>query len=171
MAVAGKKRRETEPHDGSVVSPAEDTPLDERIEHMLTEARVLIPGGQALLGFQLAIMLTPSFARLPETSKIIHVAALCSVALAVMLLMAPAAFHRIAYQGRDREQFHRLGSALVVAGAAPLAAGIAGDLYVAISLALDSPIAGALSASVAGIALVTLWFAVPIALRRRVARR
>jgi hypothetical protein len=155
----------------SVMSSVEDTPLDEQIEHMLTEARVLIPGGQALLGFQLAIMLTQSFARLPEASKIIHVAALCSIALAVMLLMAPAAFHRIAYQGHDSEGFHRLGSALVVASAVPLAVGIAGDLYVAITLALDSSIAGALCASAAGIALVTLWFAVPLALRRRTGRR
>jgi len=155
----------------SAMNSAEDTPLDERIEHMLTEARVLIPGGQALLGFQLAIMLTDSFARLPETSKIIHVAALCSVALAVMLLMAPAAFHRIAFEGRDSEQFHRLGSALVVAGAVPLAIGMAGDLYVAITLGLGSAVAGALSASMAGIVLVVLWFAVPLALRRRVGHR
>jgi Family of unknown function (DUF6328) len=34
------------------------TPLDTRIEQMLTEARVLIPGAQALFGFQLAVMLT-----------------------------------------------------------------------------------------------------------------
>jgi hypothetical protein len=154
----------------STMTSAEDTPLDQRIEHMLTEARVLIPGGQALLGFQLAIMLTETFARLPQTSKIIHVAALCSIALTVMLLMAPAAFHRIAYLGRDSEEFHRLGSALVVASAVPLALGITGDLYIAITLALGSVLAGALSAAAAAIALFTLWFAVPLALRRRFAR-
>src|SRR5205814_2090103 len=38
-----------------------DTPIDARVEHMLTEARVLLPGAQALLGFQLAVMLTDSF--------------------------------------------------------------------------------------------------------------
>ena len=155
----------------NAMNSAEDTPLDERVEHMLTEARVLIPGGQALLGFQLAIMLTQGFARLPEPSKVIHLLALCSVALAVMLLMAPAAFHRIAYAGRDTEEFHALGSALVVAGAVPLAIGIAADLYVAISLALGSAIAGALGGSAAGIGLFALWFAIPLVLRRRVPRR
>ena len=34
------------------------TPLRAKVEQMLTEARVLIPGAQALLGFQMAIMLT-----------------------------------------------------------------------------------------------------------------
>jgi hypothetical protein len=34
------------------------TPLDVKIEQMLTEARVVLPGAQALFGFQLAIVLT-----------------------------------------------------------------------------------------------------------------
>ena len=32
----------------------ETAPLHARIEQMLTEARVILPGAQALLGFQLA---------------------------------------------------------------------------------------------------------------------
>src|SRR6185503_6232327 len=38
-------------------------------EHMLTEARVLLPGAQAMLGFQLAVLLTESFTQLPESAK------------------------------------------------------------------------------------------------------
>src|SRR5215472_9363764 len=34
------------------------TPLDVKIEKMLTEARVILPGAQALFGFQLAIVFT-----------------------------------------------------------------------------------------------------------------
>jgi hypothetical protein len=41
------------------------TPLDIKIEQMLTEARVILPGAQALFGFQLAIVFTRSFADLP----------------------------------------------------------------------------------------------------------
>ena len=37
------------------------TPLHAEIEQMLTEARVVLPGAQALFGFQLAIVLTQSF--------------------------------------------------------------------------------------------------------------
>src|SRR5205823_2320433 len=40
----------------------ETTPIDVRVEHMLTEARVLLPGAQALLGFQMAVLLTDAFA-------------------------------------------------------------------------------------------------------------
>ena len=50
----------------------EKTPLATKIEQMLTEARVIIPGGQALLGFQLVVTLSQSFSDLPATAKYIH---------------------------------------------------------------------------------------------------
>ena len=43
-----------------------DTPLHAKIEQLLTEARVVLPGAQALFGFQLAIVLTRAFERLPK---------------------------------------------------------------------------------------------------------
>jgi uncharacterized protein DUF6328 len=67
----------------------EDTPLHTRIEQMLTEARVILPGVQALLGFQLAIVLTESFERLPASSKLLHGLALGCVAVSIILLMTP----------------------------------------------------------------------------------
>src|SRR6516165_1258538 len=47
----------------------EDTSLDKRITQMLTEARVVLPGAQALLGFQLASVISQSFEKLPASSK------------------------------------------------------------------------------------------------------
>ena len=73
-----------------------------KIEQMLTEARVVLPGAQALFGFQLAIVLTQSFEQLPSASKITYVASLFLVALPIVLLMAPAAYHRIVYAARTR---------------------------------------------------------------------
>jgi hypothetical protein len=146
------------------------TPIDTRVEHMLTEARVLLPGAQALLGFQLAVMLTEAFGELSGTSKAVHVAALCCISLAVILLMAPAAFHRITYGGQNTETFHRLGSALVLAAAVPLGGGIVADLYVAITRALDAPAVGVAIAAGVAAALITLWLVHPLLLRSRQAR-
>ena len=47
----------------------ETAPLHSRIEQMLTEARVILPGAQALLGFQLAIVLTDTFEKLPNRAE------------------------------------------------------------------------------------------------------
>src|SRR6266536_1539770 len=109
-----------------------ETPLQVKIEQMLTEARVILPGAQALFGFQLSIILTKSFEELAPGPQILHAASLGLVALAVMLLMAPAAYHRIVYAGEDSQDMHRVGSALVTAATAPLALGLTGDIYVVI---------------------------------------
>ncbi|MGB9367878.1 MAG: DUF6328 family protein [Xanthobacteraceae bacterium] len=170
MAVAGwygaewlvrRPPRQQKPIDES------DTPIDMRVEHMLTEARVMLPGAQALLGFQLAVILTDAFAALPGTSKVIHVVALCCVSLAVILLMAPASFHRLSFHGQNTESFYRLGSTLVLAAAVPLAGGIVGDLYVAVTKALDRPEIGAAVAVAALIVLAALWLVHPLLLRTR----
>ena len=140
----------------------ERTSIDIRVEHMLTEARVLLPGGQALFGFQMAVLLTESFETLPASSKFLHAVALCCIALAIILLMAPAAFHRITFRGENTESFHRIGSRFVIASAIPLAAGITADLYVAVTKALNSATAGVVFATATAALLVTLWFVRPL---------
>lgn len=149
----------------------EETSLDVRVEQMLTEARVLIPGAQALFGFQLGVMLMEAFGQLPAASKAVHTAALCCIVVAIILLMAPAAFHRLTFGGQDSEEFYRLGSRLVVSGAVPLAAGIAADLGVAVERSLGSQLIAMAIAIVVGLVLAGLWFIYPLALRAKRARR
>ena len=146
------------------------TSIDVRVEHMLTEARVLLPGAQALFGFQMAVLLTEAFADLPTSSKFLHAVALCCIATSVILLMAPASFHRITFRGENTESFHRIGSRFVIASAIPLAAGITGDLYVAVTKALDSAAAGAVLAIATAALLVTLWFIRPMMHRNSIGR-
>jgi uncharacterized protein YjeT (DUF2065 family) len=125
------------------LEPQKPTPISTKIEEMRTEARVVLPGAQALLGFQLAVTLTHAFEELPFSSKLVHAAALILVARAVILLMAPAAFHRIAFAGEDSEDFHRIGSWFIVAATVPLAGGIAGDVHVAVAKIAETHLWGA----------------------------
>jgi Family of unknown function (DUF6328) len=152
--------------------PADDhkpTPLSTKVEQMLTEARVIIPGAQALLGFQLTVTLMRAFEQLPFESKLLHAAALGCVALAVILLMAPAALHRIAFGGEDDPEFLAIGSVFVIVAPIPLALGIALDTYVAIAHALESRMLGALLAAATTVVLAALWYAYPLMLRQRLA--
>jgi hypothetical protein len=146
------------------------TALSDRIDHMLTEARVALPGAQALLGFQLLAVLSQSFDSLPNESKLLHAAALGCVALTVILLVAPAAFHRIAFNGADSERFQRIGSRLVTGALIPLAFGLAGDIYVAITKLTASSRIGGLPAVTILLLLLGLWYGYPFALRSRQAR-
>jgi hypothetical protein len=143
------------------------TPLTTKIEQMLTEARIIVPGAQALLGFQLTVTLTKAFGQLPDSLKLVHVASLCCVAVAIILLMTPAALHRISFAGEDMPSFFTIGSWFVILAPAPLAIGIAGDLYVASSTAAASLTLGAILALAVLSLLACLWYVVPMALRAR----
>jgi hypothetical protein len=142
--------------------PAKSTPLDAQVDQLLTEARVIIPGAQALLGFQLTVTLTRAFADLPPEAKIAHAIALCCVGLTIVLLMAPASLHRIAFGGEDDPKFVKIGSLFVIAAPLPLAFAIALDTYVAAGRALQSKAAATALALAAILVLVGLWYAYPI---------
>jgi hypothetical protein len=140
----------------------ERAPLSAKVEQMLTEARVIIPGAQALLGFQLTVTLTRAFEGLSYESKLAHAMALCCIALSVILLMAPAALHRISFNGEDSPKFLRIGSVFVISAPLPLALGIAFDIYVATVSALESNLLAEIIAGTTIIALTLLWYAYPI---------
>ena len=141
------------------------TPLSTKVEQMLTEARIIIPGCQALLGFQLVAMMTQAFDELPQDAKIIHAAGLCCVTIAMILLMTPAALHRLSFGGNDSERFLRLGSAFVIAGPLPLALGIAADVYVVFLKINHSATFTLLASSVLLLAMLALWYFYPVWLR------
>jgi Family of unknown function (DUF6328) len=157
LAAVLKKRKITMPEKPS----AEATSLTTKVDQLLTEARLIIPGAQALLGFQLTVTLTKAFSELPQASKIAHAAALCCIGLTILLLMAPASLHRIAYNGEDDPQFVKIGSWFVVTAPLPLALAIALDTYVAAGRALQSPTAAIALAIAAIVALLGCWYVYP----------
>lgn len=135
----------------------EKTPLDAKIDYVLTEARVVLPGAQALLGFQLAIVLTNGFAQLADGPKLVHGLALGLIAIAAALLIAPAAYHRLVYGGRSEPSFHRLAGRLVLIATAFLACGMAADIYVVVVKITDSAAMAFWLAVGAGALLLGLW--------------
>ena len=106
------------------------TPLRDKIKHVLTETRVVVPGAQALLGFQLVTILMDDFDTLPPLSKYVHLISLCLIAVSIILLMTPAAYHRIVEKGDESEHFHVFASRILLAAMAAIGLGVCGDLFV-----------------------------------------
>ena len=138
----------------------------QKIEQMMTESRVILPGAQAMLGFQLAIVLTQAFDKLAAVLKLAHAASLGLVALSVVLLMAPPAYHRIVFDGEESPEMYRVGSILITIATLPLALGIAGDVYVVLSKIAGETV-GIVSGVAAALVLFGMWYAVPFAVRWR----
>lgn len=112
--------------------------LKDKIEHALTETRVVLPGAQTLLGFQFITILTDAFEKLPHAAKYAHLISLCMTALSIVLLMTPAAYHRIVERGEETEHFHRIAGRLLLAAMVPLALGVCGDFFVVTWKVTDS---------------------------------
>jgi hypothetical protein len=147
--------------------PESETQLKTKIEQLLTEARVIIPGGQALLGFQFVATLTKSFEKLPEEMKWLHFAGLAAVALSVLLLMTPAAVHRLGFHGEDHPQFFQIGSRLVIASALPLALGISADIAVVVYKITETGAISLTIASAAAAIFIIAWYVYPLIARIR----
>jgi hypothetical protein len=65
--------------------------LEEEATHATDEARMVLPGVQAVLGFQLVALFNQRFELLSPAEQVLHLAAFLLVALAMGLLMTPAA--------------------------------------------------------------------------------
>jgi hypothetical protein len=167
FALGAGLRRRWSANRTEVPMKSEHTPLHAKIEQMLTEARVILPGAQALLGFQLTAMMSSKFAQLPPPVRVVHLAALASLALAIILLICPAAIHRIALNGADDRRLHAAGSLLISAALLPLAAGLSCDLWVALTILFGRGSIALLGALTTFGFVLFLWFLMPLFLKGR----
>lgn len=149
---------------------SEQVTLEEEMDRVLQEARVVLPGIQALFGFQTIAVFNQRFVDLPDYAKECHLFGLGMVIIAVALVMTPAVYYRCV--GREHLSRHvlRRASTLIVGALAPLACGLALDIFTVVLMATDNRLWSLLSAILALVFLVFLWFAFPLAARRRARR-
>ena len=124
---------------------------------------MVLPGMQALFGFQLIAAFNTRFHDLDGVDRVIHLSALILIALAIALIMTPAAYHRIGEPGRTSLFFTGLASTFVAAAMLPLLLGISLDIYVVTRMVLpeSDPWIGAALAFGALVVFASLWFAFP----------
>jgi hypothetical protein len=108
------------------------TEIKEKIKKLLMECRMVLPGVQALLGFQLTTFFMQGFERLPQSSKFIHCGGLVATAISTVLVITPAAYHRIAEAGEETERFHRIGTRLLLVSMFFLGLALCADFVVVI---------------------------------------
>ena len=108
------------------------TSLHDKIRQVLTEARVIIPGNQALMGFQFAVILQKGFNELPLWTKWLHLGSLSLISLSTVLLLTPASYHRIVESGEETPDFFRVASGLVLSSLPLLALGLCIDFFIVI---------------------------------------
>jgi hypothetical protein len=149
----GRTRWRSRSMEGQSQNPS----IEEKIQHALTDARVVLPGAQALLGFQLVGVLLGGFESLPSSSQLIHITSLILITLSTILLMMPAAYHRLVEDGEPSEHFFRVVKNAVLSAMVPLAIGISGDFYI-IAAKISGSLFAKLTTSLLLATFFVLWF-------------
>ena len=74
--------------------PAQAPPIEKIAQEAIEEARMVLPGIQALFGFQLMAIFNDKFRTLSEFGQRTHFVAMLLISLSIALIMTPAAYHR-----------------------------------------------------------------------------
>ena len=136
--------------------------LKDEATRAIEEARVILPGIQALFGFQLIAVFNDGFDhKLAPPERQLHFFALFLVALSAALVMAPAAIHRQSQQREVSERFIWLSSLLLRTSMMPLALGLTLDVYLIARIVFEAPAVAAVFAVVLFAVLLLLWIVLP----------
>jgi predicted membrane channel-forming protein YqfA (hemolysin III family) len=138
--------------------------LDRELIELLNGLRVILPGIQVLFAFLLTVPFTQVFQDVTGMQRSVFFAAFICTTAALILLIAPSAYHRLRWRQRDKEQLLRTSNTLAIVGTIFLALAVTATVFLVTDLMYSSLSAAIVSAAVAG-ALAWFWFGLPL-LRR-----
>jgi uncharacterized protein DUF6328 len=139
--------------------------LSQQAQHTIEEARMVLPGIQALFGFQLIAVFNARFAQLPSHEQYLHFGSLLLVTLAIALIMTPAAYHRLIERGGVSPFFIDLASRLIAAAMSALLLAIVLDVLLVGRLILGEGWSSFGIASGVFCVFAFLWFIYPFLAR------
>ncbi len=140
--------------------------IDRELIELLNELRVALPGVQVLLGFLLTVPFQGRFADATPFEQDVYFATLLATAVSSMLLMTPAAQHRILFRQKEKEQMLRRANGYAIAGFVVLGLALAGVLLL-VTHFLFGPGRATVTVAVASIGMAWAWLAQPLIRRAR----
>jgi hypothetical protein len=147
--------------------PAEGNDIGTRTETFLGEFRMIIPAMAAILGFQLIVAFQQSFGELQRVAQVASFLALACTAVAFLLLLMPASYHRFTWEFEETEEFLRFSRRSIGAAFVFMPFTMALTLFVQGVQVFGTLAAGAaVGAGTLALALV-FWWAVPLRRARK----
>ena len=134
--------------------------IDRELMELLNELRVALPGVQFLFAFLLIVPFQQKVDTITEFQRDVYFVALASAAVATVLLIAPAAQHRVLFRQQDKEGLLRRSNRSAIAGLVALGVSICASLLMVIDVLFSLTLAWVTSGVLAAL-LVWWWVAVP----------
>ena len=117
---------DAEPAEEADRSDEEQQRLNRQMTELLNELRVAMPGVQVLFAFLLAVPFQQRFETVNAFQRDVYLFTLLAAATATAFLIAPSAYHRIAFQEHEKERIIQMGTRQFVCGIVALAVAMTG---------------------------------------------
>jgi hypothetical protein len=139
-----------------------ELPLDKAATLVLDESRMVLPGIQALFGFQLIVVFSDTFTiKLDVFEQCLHLLAIMLAVLATMIILTQAVFHRQTGEKEVANEFIRIASRLLLLSMFPLVTSICIDFYLISRVNLNNVILALLLTLGIFSLFLTLWIGLP----------
>jgi uncharacterized PurR-regulated membrane protein YhhQ (DUF165 family) len=146
----------------SRVGKREELPLPKAMDNLIEECRMLLPGIQALFGFQLIAVFNSVFdEKLSSLEQRIHLLAIGFVGVAIALILAPAAYHRQIEPLEITQRFIHISTRLMLGSMAALALSICLDVFLISRLILQDALFSLLITAGLLALFIFLWIVFP----------
>jgi len=137
-------------------------PLSEAVTHLLEECRMVLPGIQALFGFQLIVVFNPAFhERLNPIERGFHLTAIGLIIIAIAMVMAPAAYHRQQDPESISEDYIFIATRLLLYSMFPLMMALGLEFYLVARVVTNRRALSIVLALVVVSIFSILWFLLP----------
>lgn len=137
-----------------------------QLDQLLQETRVVMPGVQVLFAFLLAVVFQQGFGKTTQFQKDVFLATIVSAAGAALCFIAPAAWHRILFEQRDKRHIIDVANRFIICGVGFLALAMTLALILVCDVVFTTATA-VVVATVVGGAFAWFWFAAPLLRRAR----
>jgi uncharacterized protein DUF6328 len=140
----------------------QELPLPKAMDNLIEECRMLLPGIQALFGFQLIAVFNSAFRQeLSATEQRVHLLAIGLVGVAIALILAPAAYHRQIEPLEITHRFIHISTRLMLGSMAALALSICLDIFLVSRLILQDFLLSLLVTVALLVLFIVFWIVLP----------
>jgi Family of unknown function (DUF6328) len=135
--------------------------LDRNYNELLQELRVAEVGVQVLFAFLLGIAFQQRFAEVDGFQRTVYIVTLLLSAVAIAVLIAPVAFHRLVFRRRLKDDLVTIASRLMLIGITVLLLAVLGSVLLVCDWVLNRGVAITITAILA-VGVGTLWYGLPL---------
>jgi cation transport ATPase len=140
--------------------------LNRQMTELLNELRVAMPGVQVLFAFLLAVPFQQRFETVNAFQRDVYLGTLLAAATATAFLIAPSAYHRIAFQAHEKEHIIHMGTRQFVCGIVALAVAMDGAVLLVTDVLFKTTTVIVVLVGVSAM-FIWLWFGIGLWRRSR----